>query len=111
MLGTRLKRIEDLTILSSFPGPKFIRDNRFPFGNGPGLIEHHRVHTMGEFKTFSIFNEDVVLSAFSDTHHNRGRRCESQRTGTRDHEYSDRGKQGMREGVVTTPHHPYNERQ
>ena len=60
---------------------------RRTLGQRAGFIHHQRVDFFHELKRLSIFYQHAFLRSPTDSDYDGNRRCQTQRTGTRNNEY------------------------
>ena len=82
MLGTTLQTIKYTTRRRSSFLPDAVGQHRTALGNGTGLVEHYGINFTGSFQTLRIFYQNSQFGSLTDSHHNRCRGSQSQRTRT-----------------------------
>src|SRR6266536_305252 len=77
-----------------------IGDFRFPLGQGAGLIHHHDVEASRSFDRSCVLEQDSPFGAEAAADHDRRRRGQAERVGTRDHDDGDREEHGRAEAAA-----------
>ena len=91
MLGFLFKRSRDAQkLFFCYAGcRRKIRQARRPFRNRSGLVKHHDLRLAELFQRFACLEQNTVLCAEAVSDHDCNRRCESECTGTGNHENRD----------------------
>ena len=64
---------------------------------GPRLVEYHGRELVGLLEILTAFDQEAVLRALPRAHHDRRRRRDAERAGTRDDDDGDEEHEGMRD--------------
>jgi hypothetical protein len=83
---------------------------RFPLGQCARLVNDEGVDLFEPFERLGVLHEDTGRSATPGSDHDRHRRRQSERAGTRDDEHSDRAHECSRELRRRSPDAPGDER-
>ena len=80
-----------------------LRDLEFSGGERAGLIEDHFSDALEQFQAGGVSKEDAIAGGTAQSYRDRGRRGESHRTGTSDHQHGDAIEQGGGEFTAQDP--------
>ncbi len=77
---------------------------RLSLGDRSCFIQYDGIHMMCRLQSFSRFNKNAVFGAFSGSDHDCDGCCQTERTGTGDHEDADaKRKRGFKSGAGKHP--------
>ena len=112
MLARSLDRAGEIKhVVGGVPGGgQDLGDGRAAEGERARLVEHDRVHAMGDLERRAAADEDACLRAAARPDHDGGRSGEAHRTRTSDDDDADEGRQRQRDARFRPERHPREER-
>ena len=84
---------------------------RLALGERPGLVDHQRVDALQLLQRLRVADQDPRMRAAADADHDRHRRGEAERAGTRNDQHRHRGNEAEGKSRLRSEHRPCRKRQ